>query len=123
MYLNGPKQYWGGGVDWNQRNAADRTNAYRRIGMRLFWGQEWPLGFASNAGIGVAKRTYREQEAWHPQLQRNKEYSANVSLWHKAVHFGGFTPRLTWSYQKTKSNVPIYTYNKKQVFIEIEKNF
>lgn len=36
--------------------------------------------------------------------QRNKEYGVQVSLWHRALHFKGITPRLTWQYNKVKSN-------------------
>ena len=55
--------------------------------------------------------------------QRNNEYSASVSLWHEQFHYAGFTPKVTWSYSKTKSNMAIYSYDKNQVFIEVGKSF
>lgn len=122
MYLNGAKQYFGGGLDATRRNAGDKVNAYYRYGGRIFWGQEWPLGVSTNSSLSMGKRVY--DEPWLGIVRReNKELNASVSVWHKAVHFKGVTPRLTWQYQKTKSNIPIYSYDKKTLFMEVNKAF
>ena len=34
-----------------------------------------------------------------------------------------FTPRLTWVYAKTNSNLPIYSYDKNQILFEVSKSF
>lgn len=122
LYLNGPKQYWGGGVDYSRRSAKEKSSSYNRTGVRLFWGQEWPLGLSTSTSLGFAKRHYQKAGLLGIK-QKNNEYSTNVSLWHKAVHYAGFTPRLTFNYQKIKSNIPIFSYDKKQMFMEVEKTF
>lgn len=121
MWLTSPKQYWGLGVDLTKRNAKDKINSYTRANARVFWGQEWPKGFATRTSVSVAKRNYRE--ANFLGKQKNTEYKTSVSVWNKAVHFKGFTPRLTFSYEKTKSNIPLYSFDKKQAFIEVDKTF
>lgn len=121
MWLTSPKQYWGGGVDFTHRNAKDDVVSYNRPNVRVFWGQEWPKGFVTRVNASVAKRNYRE--ANFLGKQKNTEYRTSVSAWHKAVHFKGFTPRLTFSYEKTKSNIPLYSFKKKQAFIEVDKTF
>lgn len=121
MWLTSPKQYWGGGVDFTHRNAKDDVVSYNRPNVRVFWGQEWPKGFATRVNASIAKRNYRE--ANFLGKQKNTEYRTSVSVWHKAVHFKGFTPRLTFSYEKTKSNIPLYSFKKKQAFIEVDKTF
>lgn len=121
IWLASPKQYWGVGVNFTKRNAKNDTSSYNRTNARIFWGQEWPKGFATRADVSVAKRHYRE--ANFLGKQKNTEYNTRLSLWHKAVHFKGFTPRLTLNYQKTKSNIPLYSFNKKQAFIEVNKTF
>lgn len=121
-YLPSSTQYWALSLDLTKKYAADRTNAFNRIGSRLTWGQEWPLGVSSSVTLGIGKRDYRETSLLGIK-QSNKEYSSSVSLWHKALHFGGFTPRLTWTYNKIKSNMPIYSYDKNQTFVELNKTF
>lgn len=122
MYLPSTTQYWALSLDLMKKYAADHTNSYNRVGTRLTWGQEWPLGLASSVTLGMAKRNYREA-SFLGIRQKNDEYSTSVSLWHKALHFRGFTPRITWTYNKTKSNIPIYTYDKNQTLIEVNKTF
>lgn len=122
MYLNGAKQYFGAGVDYSRRTAGQDVNAYHRYNGRVFWGQEWPLGFSTNTSISLAKRQYKAE--WLGIMRRkNTEINGNLSVWHKAVHFKGITPRLTFQYHKTKSNIPIYSYDKKNLFIELDKSF
>ena len=122
MYFPSTTQYWSLALDYARKHARNKTNAYERIGSRLTWGQEWPLGFATSATLGIAKRSYKER-TYFGIIQDNKEYSTSVSLWHKKVHFAGFTPKVTWSYSKTDSNIPIYSYDKHQVFFDISKSF
>ena len=122
LYLRGTKQYFGSSLDLMRRDVGTETNSYKRYGGRVFWGQEWPKGFATQVSLSLAKRKY--QAPWLGIVRRSdKEWNANVSLWHKAVHFYGVTPRLTFNYQKTKSNIPIYSYDKNITYIELDKSF
>ena len=122
LYLRGTKQYFGSSLDLMRRDVGAEANSYKRYGGRVFWGQEWPKGFATQASLSLAKRKY--QAPWLGIVRRSdKEWNANVSLWHKAVHFYGVTPRLTFNYQKTKSNIPIYSYDKNITYIELDKSF
>ena len=122
MFIPSSTQFWSISFDLTKKYAADSSNAYNRIGTRLTWGQEWPLGITTSTTLGYAKRHYLEQ-SFIGMKQRNNEYSASVSLWHKQFHYAGFTPKVTWSYSKTKSNMAIYSYDKNQVFIEVGKSF
>jgi len=122
MFIPSSTQFWSISLDLTKKYAADRSNAYNRIGTRLTWGQEWPLGITTSTTLGYAKRHYLEQ-SFIGMKQLNNEYSASVSLWHKQFHYAGFTPKVTWSYSKTKSNMAIYSYDKNQVFIEVGKSF
>ncbi|AOF53595.1 surface lipoprotein assembly modifier [Rodentibacter caecimuris] len=122
MYLPSTTQFWSLAIDLSDKEAKDRTNAYKRIGTRLTWGKEWPLGIATSATLGLGKRNYKEI-SFFGSKQKDKEYSASVTLWHKAVHFAGFTPRLTYTYTKTDSNIPIYSYYKNQLLFDVSKSF
>ena len=123
LYYPSSTQYWMVALDYGRKHAKSRVNAYERIGTRLTWGQEWPLGLATSATMGIAKRSYKEP-AWNwGMTQKNNEYSASLSLWHKKIHYAGFTPKVTWSYSKTDSNVAIYSYDKNQIFFDVTKSF
>ncbi|MGX2968473.1 surface lipoprotein assembly modifier [Ursidibacter sp. B-7004-1] len=121
MYLPSATQYWSLALDTAKKSAKDETNSYERIGTRLTWGQEWGKGFVTSTTLGVGKRNYKEKT--FGAKQKNQEYSASISLWNKNVHFWGLTPRLTFNYSKTDSNIAIYSYDKKQVLLNINKSF
>lgn len=70
--------------------------------------------------VSVAQKRYKK-EAIFRIIQRNKEYGFNASIWHRAVHLWGITPRLTYNFTKTQSNHVLYSYDKHRVFIELSK--
>lgn len=122
-YFPSTKQYWQVALDFSKKYTRSKQDQYLRYGTRLTWGQEWPLGISTSTTLGVAKREYVGSNFLLSTAQKNTEYSANVSVWHKQLHVAGFTPKLTWSYAKTNSNIPIYAYDKHQFFVEVGKSF
>lgn len=123
MYYPNTRQYWQLALDYSKKYARSKQEQYSRYGTRLAWGQEWPLGISTSTSLGISKREYVGTSFLLGKPQKNTEYSTNVSLWHKQLHVAGFTPKITWSYSKTNSNIPIYSYDKHQVFLEVGKSF
>ena len=80
------------------------------------------MGLVTSTTVGIAKRSYKEP-TYFGITQDNDEYSTSLSLWHKKIHYAGFTPKVTWSYSKTDSNVAIYSYDKNQIFFDVTKSF
>lgn len=123
MYMSSAKQYWQVALDYSKKYTRNKQEQFSRYGTRLTWGQEWPLGISTSTSFGIAKRKYAGSNFLLGNSQKNTEYSANLSLWHKKIHYAGFTPKVTWTYTKTNSNIPIYSYDKHQVFLEVGKSF
>ncbi|SUO94006.1 TPR repeat-containing protein NMB0313 precursor [Suttonella ornithocola] len=122
LYRHNPKQSFYGGLDLSWETAKDKSDAYKRIGVRIGWEQEWAKGISSNLQLGAAYRHYDGKDFL--QIQRaDREYSANISLWNRAWHYHGLTPRLTWQLTENRSNHPMYRYGKNQVFLQVSKKF
>ncbi|OOF52849.1 surface lipoprotein assembly modifier [Rodentibacter genomosp. 2] len=115
-------QYWLAGIDYNRENTRDRDNAYQRKNIRLGWGQEWPLGISTRLTLAYARRIYKDIDFFNIR-QKNSEYFAVLTLWHQNIYFWGITPKLTWTYQKIKSNHPFYSYDKNRIYLEMSKTF
>ncbi|MBZ5718219.1 surface lipoprotein assembly modifier [Haemophilus influenzae] len=49
--------------------------------------------------------------------------NTSLSLWHRALHFKGITPRLTLSHRETRSNDVFNEYEKNRAFVEFNKTF
>ncbi|MGV6988485.1 surface lipoprotein assembly modifier [Testudinibacter sp. P80/BLE/0925] len=123
LFMPNSSQYWFVGADYNRDNARDKSDAYTRIGTRIGWGQEWSWGISSRVALNYAVRRYKANTPIFNQLQKNKEYGAQASLWHRDWHIWGATPRITWAYTKVDSNNAFYRYDKSRVYLEVSKRF
>ncbi|MDO4433038.1 MAG: porin family protein [Alysiella sp.] len=121
-YQHNPKQAWFAGIDFNRSNAHDADDSFIRKGIRTGWLQEWSKGLATRISVSYGRKTYRAAGFFN-RVQANHEWGAQASIWHRALHWQGLTPRLTWSYNKNRSNIKLYNYDKHRVFLEISKQF
>ncbi|VEH86332.1 outer membrane protein OmpU [Neisseria animaloris] len=119
------RRYWLLGTDfYKERNGVDRSDNFNRYGVRVAWGQEWTGGLSTRMQIGGARRLYDTPTFLsNGERREDKEWNASVSLWHRAVHFGGITPRLTFSHNRTSSNDVFHEHSKNRAFIELSKTF
>lgn len=123
LYLANAKQYWFAGLNYNRTSTRDKDDSFFRRGVNIGWGQEWGKGFSTRLSLSVAQKRYKGPMPIFNITQRNKEYGFQASIWHRAVHFWGITPRLTYNFTKTRSNHVFYTYDKHKVFIDFSKQF
>ncbi|QLB43839.1 surface lipoprotein assembly modifier [Mannheimia pernigra] len=122
-YYPSSQQYWFVGANFNRNSTRDLDDSFIRKGISLGWGQEWKNGLSSQLSVSYARKQHRAPMPIFLITQRNKEYGVQVSLWHRALHFKGITPRLTWQYNKVKSNHAFYNYDKNRVYIEFSHTF
>ena len=123
VYFSSAQQYWFVGANYNRTSTRDKDDSYIRRGLQIGWGQEWKWGLSTRLSLSYARKNYYAPMPIFNITQRNKEYGINTSIWHRALHYKGITPRLTWSYNKVKSNHAFYTYDKHRIFLEFSKQF
>ena len=120
------RQYWLLGSDFYQeRNKKAPIDNFNRYGLRAEWMQEWQGGLSSRLQLAYAQRHYETEGLFFNEgdRRRDKEMLAAVSLWHRAVHFYGITPRVTVSHFRNDSNNLLHDYGKTRMFIELSKTF
>ncbi|AOV96822.1 hypothetical protein A9798_07515 [Edwardsiella hoshinae] len=121
-YFPSPEQFWFLGGDYQRENVARKSLAFQKIKWRGGWGNEWPGGISSIMQINYANKFYDSADFFGIQ-QRNKEYGALITLWHRDIYYFGITPKINLSYFKSDSNHPFYEYDKKMVFLTFSKFF
>lgn len=122
-YLASSKRYFFGNLNYNRTSTRDADDSFFRRGVTLGWGQEWGKGLSTRLSVSLAQKRYKGPMPIFGITQRNKEFGVQASVWHRAVHFWGITPRLTYNYAKTSSNHPFYSYDKHRVFMDFSKQF
>lgn len=122
-YLANAKRYYFANLNFNRTSTRDKDDSFIRRGISIGWGQEWDKGFSTRLSLSYAQKNYQAPMPIFGITQRNKEFGVQASVWHRAVHFMGITPRLTYSFNKVKSNHSFYSYDKHRVFIDFSKRF
>ncbi|WP_373741914.1 surface lipoprotein assembly modifier [Neisseria sp.] len=125
LFQRNPQQYWLVGADlYQERNRDDRSESFNRYSLRAAWGQEWPKGISTRLNLNAAQRHHYEPSLLSGDAKRrDKEFGASVSLWHRALHYKGITPRFTFTHNRTWSNDKYYEYSKNRAFVELSKTF
>lgn len=117
------QQYWFAGANFNRTSTRDLDDSFIRRGLSVGWGQEWKNGLSTQLSVSYGRKQYRAAMPIFKITQRNREYGVQATLWHRAVHFWGITPRLTWQYNKVKSNHSFYTHDKHRIYVEFSHTF
>lgn len=122
LFVQNPRRYWLFGSDYARRNARDNSHSYHRYGIRAGITQEWQRGLSTSLHVGAAQRRYDAPDLFNIR-RSDKEYHANVSVWHRNWSVFGLTPKLVLQWHKTDSNNPLYSHSKQNAFIELNKTF
>lgn len=121
-YIHTPTQAWSFGGDVQYEHTQDKSEGYQRTGLWSGWEQEWRYGLSTAIFVGINRLQYRVEDIF--QIKRKEhEYFAQGSVWHRALHWKGLTPRFTTIWRKNASNHFVYDYDKTQVFFELSKTF
>lgn len=123
LYLVNAKQYWFANLNYTRTATRDKDDSYFRRGLNLGWQQEWNWGLSTRFSASIYQKRYKAPMPIFGITQRNKEYGLQASIWHRAVHYWGITPRLTYQFSKTRSNHSFYSYDKHRVFVDFSRTF
>lgn len=123
LYLANAKRYFFANINYNRISTRDRDDSYFRRGISLGWQQEWGWGLSTRVTASLAQKRYKDAMPIFQITQRNKEYGIQTSIWHRAVHYWGITPRLTYNFTRTRSNHTFYSYDKQRIFLDFSRSF
>lgn len=123
LYLANAKRHFFANINYNRTSTRDSDDSYFRRGITLGWQQEWSWGLSSRLSASFAQKRYKGAMPIFQITQRNKELGVQASVWHRAVHYWGITPRLTYNFTRTRSNHVFYSYDKHRLFLDFSKSF
>lgn len=113
-----------GGVDYGREHAKDAQESSKRQGVRTGVLKEWQNGLSTRVNLRYTHRRFDAPNQFFAVKRRDKEYQANIAVWHRSLHVYGITPKLNFQYQKIDSNIPLfYSRQNKQWFVTLEKTF
>lgn len=123
LYIANAKRYFFANINYNRTSTKDRDDSYFRRGITLGWQQEWNWGLSTRLSANFAQKRYKDKMPIFQITQRSKEIGLQASIWHRAVHYWGITPRLTYNFTRIRSNHVFYSYDKHRFFLDFSKSF
>ena len=122
LFAPNARQYWFAGANAMRSQALDSSDAFKRYGLSAGWGQEWGWGMSTRLSGNIAYRRYDGKDFFGIE-RKDHEYGATLSLWNRNFYFWGITPRLTFTWDKTRSNHFYYANHNADVYLEFSKSF
>lgn len=124
VYFPSAKQYFLLGTELTNDNAKDHSESHRTNRLRLGWGYEWQYGISSRINYSVAHKRHKAPHYLFGYHRRDITHQAELTLWKRDWHLWGLTPKLTYQWLAVHSNIDdLYSRQKQQVFLNIEKSF
>lgn len=122
LFAPNARQYWFAGTNAMRSQAKDSSDAFKRYGISAGWGQEWGWGMSSRLSGNLAYRKYDSRD-FFGIVRKDHEFGATLSVWNRNLYFWGITPRLTFTWDKTRSNHFYYDNHNMDVYLEFSKSF
>lgn len=110
------------GYDFSLKQAQDKSDAYRRHGVRVAWSARWQNGLEHSVHVGVAKRRYQAPDFFNIR-RKDREINAQMTLAHRKVQWKGFQPKLVVQWNKRDGNNALFHFKKSNAFLQIQKSF
>lgn len=105
-----------------QRYGRRNHHAYHRHAVHVGASAAW-RGWNGRLLLGYAERRYRGTAPFSEQAQRNREYSAELTLAHDKLQWRGLMPAVGYQYSRIRSNQPWAERRHGQWLLTLEKNF
>jgi len=107
--------------EWDTPDVADRFHMHS---LRVDWARQWPNGIGARLHFNTGLRTYRGPTLLtHDDRRRDHILGSALSVWHRKIDMAGFTPRLTLSHQRIRSNSALHDWRKHQIAVELQRAF
>lgn len=93
------------------------------LGLKLGWAKDWRGGFSTHMGLGYAADRYRGLFPGFNTARRDKRTSLSARAKHSQISFGRFSPEISYTYTRNRSNVVLYDYETHDVGFSLSKRF
>lgn len=139
-YFYSPTLIFLGGIDYSREKASADPNSYRRYGVRAGAIKEFEGGLSARLDLRYSYKKH-DIKRW-PEIRpgtlasvfekvvsadtprRDREIRSTLTVWHRNVHFYGFTPKLSYTHHRINSSMPLfYSRRNNNVYLNFEHQF
>jgi hypothetical protein len=93
------------------------------IGAVIGLDREWSNGLITGLSAGLRRDTYLGDFPAFDESRRDKVSSIGISLLHRNLAFGRFTPKFRYTYTNSRSNIELFNYDSHDISISLSSQF
>ena len=97
-------------VGRQQARIASYANHSRQIGLN--YTREFKGGITLGLAPTHSRIAYDAPLAAFNTRRIDRQYSGQATLLYRRIDFGGFTPRLVYTYTRNRSSIPLYSFSR-----------
>lgn len=100
-----------------------RHLSHNDFGFGLHARKQWPGGLVTGFNLDYERHEYVGNFPGSPAPRQDNQYRMGISLLHDRISFGGFAPRLSYSYTRQQSNIAFYDYDSHDIGLVFTRDF
>ena len=104
-------------------DAREQRHAHRIYGLALSLSHAFKGGLSVLPRISVQRRSHVGENPLFQRIRSDRLVLLSVNLLHRRLQFRGFAPRIGYSYEVNRSNIPINEYSNHGVIFGISRTF
>ena len=110
-------------IELAKNDARERHHAHRIYGLALSLSHTFEGGLSVSPRISVQRRSYVGENPLFQIIRSDRLVLLSVNLLHRKVQFRGFAPRIGYSHEVNRSNIPVNKYSNNGVIFGFSRTF
>ena len=110
-------------IELAKNDAREKRHAHRIYGLALSLSHTFEGGLSVSPRISVQRRSHVGENPLFQRIRSDRLVSLSVNLLHRRVQFRGFAPRIGYSHEVNRSNIPINEYSNHGVIFGFSRTF
>lgn len=106
-----------------EQNATNPSYAFHSQQISLSYVREFAGGLTVSAAPGFTRIAYDAPLAAFGVTRIDHQFNFQLSLLHRRIDWGGFTPRVTYTFIHNESSIPLYRFTRNRVEVGITRSF
>ena len=110
-------------IEFAKNNAREKRHAHRIYGLALSLSHTFEGGLSVSPRMSVQRRRHVGENPLFQRIRSDRLVLLSVNLLHRRLQFRGFAPKIGYSYEVNRSNIPINEYSNHGVIFGFSRTF
>lgn len=110
-------------ISFYQNRAKDASESFLNKTFKIGLYRDLPFDISAKVSFSIGNKLYDSDKNLFNIKRSDDEYQTNITIWDRNLSFFKMTPKFNIENFKSKSNINIYSFDKTNYFLSLEKSF